>query len=64
MFGNKQIYPINDTEQIKKFVEEKILKSNFSTRLSDANQNINSNYKTVDDNIEKLREKFLDKPVE
>ena len=61
LFGTKQIYPINDAEQIKKFVEEKILESNFSTRLSDAHQNINANYKTVDDNAEKLREKFLDK---
>ena len=64
MFGTKQIYPINDAEQIKKFDEEKILESNFSTKLSDAHQNINANYKTVDDNIEKFREKLLDKPVE
>ena len=59
LFGTKQIYPINDAEQIKKFVEEKINESNFSTRLSDAHQNINANYKIVDDNKEKLWDKYF-----
>ena len=59
LFGTKEIYPINDAEQIKKFVEEKINESNFSTRLSDAHQNINANYKIVDDNKEKLWDKYV-----
>ena len=50
---------IEDEEELKKFVEENIAESNFSTRLTDAHRNVNSNYKIVDANEDILRDKYL-----
>ena len=50
---------IEDEAELKKFVEENITQSNFSTRLSDAHNNINPSYKIVDANEDLLKEKYL-----
>lgn len=50
---------IEDEKELKKFVEENINQSNFSTRLSDAHNNINPSYKIVDSNEDLLKEKYL-----
>jgi len=50
---------IEDPNELKKFVEQNILESNFSTRLSDAHRNINANYKIVDANEDLLKDKYL-----
>ncbi len=55
----KMEHLIEDKKELKKFVEENISQSNFSTRLSDAHRNINANYKIVDANEELLRDKYL-----
>ena len=52
--------PPKDPEKLRKFVEEKVAESNFSTRLVDAHQNIKANYKLVDTNDNILKDKFLD----
>ena len=65
MIGNffsrdkKMEHLIEDKNELKKFVEENISQSNFSTRLSDAHRNINANYKIVDANEDLLRDKYL-----
>jgi 3-oxoacyl-[acyl-carrier protein] reductase len=55
--GQKTKIPTGDKE-LKKFIEEKIKESNFSTNLEDAHKN-NSIYKSVDINDQKLKEKYL-----
>ena len=50
---------IEDEAELKKFVEENITQSNFSTRLSDAHNSINPSYKIVDANEDLLKEKYL-----
>ena len=50
---------IKDKNELRKFVEENINKSNFSTRLADAHLNINPNYKIVDSNEDMLKSTFL-----
>jgi hypothetical protein len=55
----KMEHLIEDKNELKKFVEENISQSNFSTRLSDAHRNINANYKIVDANEDLLRDKYL-----
>ena len=50
---------IEDEVELKKFVEENITQSNFSTRLSDAHNSINPSYKIVDANEDLLKEKYL-----
>ena len=47
-----------DEKELKKFINQKIKESNFSTNLEDAHKN-NSSYKSVDINDQKLKEKFL-----
>ena len=51
---------IEDENDLKKFIAENIAQSNFSTRLTDAHININSNYKIVDANEEALKSKYFD----
>ena len=50
---------IKDKDELKKFVNENIKKSNFSTRLTDAHMNVNSAYKIVDSNEDMLKKKYL-----
>ena len=50
---------ITDKNELKKFVEENINKSNFSTRLIDAHNSVNPPYKIVDTNEELLKSKYL-----
>ena len=57
--GDKEAVPIQDSMKLKKFVEDKIRMSNFSTRDSDAHTTINANYKNIEGNDEKLAKKFL-----
>ena len=58
-FGDSQktVIPKGDKE-LKKFIDEKIKESNFSTNLDDAHKN-NSIYKSVDINDQKLKDKYL-----
>jgi hypothetical protein len=60
ILGEPKVYPITDQNELKTFIENKINESNFSTRLSDAHLNINSNYKIVSVNDELLKKKYLD----
>jgi len=55
--GQKTKIPTGEKE-LKKFIEEKIKESNFSTNLEDAHKN-NSIYKSVDINDQKLKDKYL-----
>jgi 3-oxoacyl-[acyl-carrier protein] reductase len=57
MDGQNTKIPTGEKE-LKKFIEEKIKESNFSTNLDDAHKN-NSIYKSVDINDQKLKEKYL-----
>ena len=50
---------IQDKDELKKFVEENISKSNFSTRLLGAHTSINASYIIVDSNEELLKQKYL-----
>ena len=50
---------IEDEKELKKFVEENISQSNFSTRLTDAHRNVNASYKIVDANEELLKDRYL-----
>ena len=59
VIGDKIIFPINDQNDLKNFVDEKILESNFSTNLLDAHMNINTKYKIVDPNDQKLIQNYL-----
>ena len=51
---------IEDENDLKKFIAENIAQSNFSTRLSDAHNNVNANYKIVDANEETLKLKYFE----
>jgi len=55
----KMDYLIENQNDLKKFVEDNISQSNFSTRLSDAHINVNASYKIVDANESLLKEKYL-----
>ena len=57
-FDGKNIDIPKDEKELKKFINQKIKESNFSTNLEDAHKN-NSSYKSVDINDQKLKEKFL-----
>ena len=57
-FGEKNIEIPKGERELKKFIDEKIKESNFSTNLDDAHKN-NSVYKSVDINDQKLKEKYL-----
>ena len=48
-----------DEKELKKFINNKIKESNFSTNLSDAFISNNSMYKIVDNNDQRLTDKFL-----
>ena len=50
---------IEDKNELKKFVEENISQSNYSTRLTDAHKNINPTYKVIDANEELLKVRYL-----
>ena len=50
---------IENEIELKKFVEENINQSNFSTRLTDAHKNVNANYKIVDANEDLLKSRYL-----
>jgi hypothetical protein len=50
---------IENEKELKKFVEENISQSNFSTRLTDAHRNVNANYKIVDANEDLLKARYL-----
>ena len=51
--------PIKDKEELKKFVENNIKKSNFSTRNMEAFYNVKNNYYPVENNNNLLSQKFL-----
>ena len=57
-FGVKNVEIPKDEKELKKFINLKIKESNFSTNLEDAHKN-NSNYKKVDINDQRLKDKFL-----
>ena len=57
-FGERNIEIPKGERELKKFIDEKIKESNFSTNLDDAHKN-NSVYKSVDINDQKLKEKYL-----
>ena len=48
-----------DEKELKKFINNKIKESNFSTNLSDAFISNNPMYKIVDNNDQRLTDKFL-----
>ena len=50
---------IENEAELKKFIEENIIQSNFSTRLSDAHRNVNASYKIVDANEDLLKNRYL-----
>ena len=56
--GKKEDIP-KDEKELKKFINNKIKESNFSTNLSDAFISNNSMYKIVDNNDQRLTDKFL-----
>ena len=58
-FKEKMVKEITDKNELKKFVDENIDKSNFATRLYDAHISINPPYKMVDANEELLKTKYL-----
>ena len=58
-FKEKMVKEITDKNELKKFVDENINKSNFATRLYDAHISINPPYKMVDANEELLKTKYL-----
>ena len=51
--------PIKNKEELKKFVENNIKKSNFSTRNMEAFYNVKNNYYPVENNNNLLSQKFL-----
>ena len=53
----EKIEKLNDKELLN-FVQKKINESNFSTRLNDAHNKFEMNYKSIDDNDKMLYEKF------
>ena len=57
-FGDKNVEIPKDEKELKKFINQKIKESNFSTNLEDAHKN-NNKYKKVDINDQRLKEKFL-----
>ena len=57
--SNDKIIEIpKEEKELKKFINQKIKESNFSTNLEDAHKN-NTPYKTVDINDQKLKDKYL-----
>ena len=50
---------IENEKELKRFVEENISQSNFSTRSTDAHRNVNANYKIVDANEDLLKARYL-----
>ena len=48
-----------DEKELKRFINNKIKESNFSTNLSDAFASSNPSYKIVDNNDQRLTDKFL-----
>ena len=48
-----------DEKGLKKYINDKIKESNFSTNLTDAFNNNNPYYKSVDNNDQRLTEKYL-----
>ena len=59
IIGDKIIFPINDPNELNQFVNQTILQSNFSTNLLDAHMNINTKYKIVQPNDQKLIQNYL-----
>ena len=57
-FGDKNVEIPKDEKELKKFINQTIKESNFSTNLEDAHKN-NTKYKKVDINDQRLKEKFL-----
>ena len=57
--SNNSNAPPRDPDKLRKYVERKMSESNFSTRLSDAHQNVKANYKLVETIDQKLKDKFL-----
>ena len=50
-----------DEKELKKFINDKIKESNFSTNLSDAFLRNNPTYKMVEDNDQRLIDKYCNK---
>ena len=57
-FSNNNVEIPKEEKELKKFIEQKMKESNFSTNLEDAHKN-NFPYKNVDNNDQKLNEKYL-----
>ena len=57
-FNNNNIEIPKGEKELRKFIEQKVKESNFSTNLEDAHKN-NLPYKTVDINDQKLKAKYL-----
>ena len=60
VFISDKDLPPKEPEKLKKYVEEKMKESNFSTRLNDAHKNVHASYKFIDTIDEKLKNKFLE----
>ena len=60
VFISDKDLPPKEPEKLKKYVEEKMKESNFSTRLNDAHKNAHASYKFIDTIDEKLKNKFLE----
>ena len=59
-FGiNKKEEIPKDEKELKKFINDKIKESNFSTNLNDAFNQNNPSYKIVDNNDQRLTDKYL-----
>lgn len=60
VFTSDNNVPPKNPEKLKKYVEEKIKESNFSTRITDAHKNVHANYKFIDPIDDKLKDKYLE----
>ena len=56
---NKKEEIPKDEKELKKFINDKIKESNFSTNLNDAFNQNNPSYKIVDNNDQRLTDKYL-----
>ena len=59
LYEKKRELPIKNKDELKKFVEETIKESKFSTRNMEAIRNVNNLYYPVKNNNDYLEERFL-----
>lgn len=57
--SNSQEHIPEDKKELEQFIMNKIKESNFSTTDQDAHITLNANYKNVENNDEKLKDKYL-----